>query len=189
MAKEAADITTSTLSIPAQLHRSIIGQGGTTLNAVIGEEKLVNVSFGSKPRGAAASDAKSNGAEEDSVVIRGPSDEVARVRKALEEIAETAKNEEIVNSHVVEFEIDTIHVRHVVGKAGAGVTKLREELGVKVDFEQLGAGAADASAAGGKKKSAGSSAGKSRVTIKGRKENVEEARKRIRTRVTQIVSL
>lgn len=181
MAKEAADITTVNLTIPAQLHRNIIGQGGTTLNAVIGEEKLVNVSFGSKPRGSDSKANNSTGNSEDSVVIRGPSEEVARVRKAIEEIAEAAKNEEIVNSHIVEFEIETVHVRHVVGKAGAGITKLREELGVRVDFEEPAPGAA--AAAGSKKKSAG---GKSKVTIKGRKENAEEAKKRILTKVTQI---
>ena len=71
-------------------------------------------------------------------------------------------------------------MRHVVGKAGAGVTKLREDLGVRVDFEEQG-GAAGSSAS--KKKPAS----KSKVTIKGRKENVEEAKKRIQTQVQRLV--
>lgn len=102
MAKEAADIKTVTLTIPQNLHRAIIGQGGTTLNAIIGEDRLVNVSFGSKPRSAGES--KSNGKESnegaDLVVIRGPSEEVARVEAEIERIAEDAKNSEIINSHV-----------------------------------------------------------------------------------------
>lgn len=98
MAKEAADIKSITITIPSSLHRNIIGQSGTTLNAVIGEEKLVNVSFGSSgKKGDAAAKPSAN---EDEVVIRGPSEEVARVRKEIERIAEDAKNEEIVNSHV-----------------------------------------------------------------------------------------
>ncbi|KAK4054162.1 hypothetical protein OIV83_001188 [Microbotryomycetes sp. JL201] len=178
MAKDAADIKTETLSIPAQLHRNIIGQGGTTLNAVIGEEKLVNVIFGSKARGSA--DSKASGKEDDSVIIRGPSEEVARVKTAIQKIAEDAKNEEIVNSHIIEFDIDTVHVRHVVGRAGAGISKLRDDLGVRVDFEEQSA----ATAAGGTKKKPTST--KSRVTIKGRKENAEEAQKRIQAQVARL---
>ncbi|KAM0748974.1 hypothetical protein T439DRAFT_58756 [Meredithblackwellia eburnea MCA 4105] len=166
MAKEAADITTATLTIPSNLHRNIIGQGGTTLNAVIGEERLVNVSFGSKANGK-------DSANDDSVIIRGPSEEVARVKAEISRIAEEAKNSEIVNSHLIEFEVDTIHVRHVVGKSGAGINKLRDDLGVRVDFEELGPS--------GPKKTP-----RSKVTIKGRKENAEEARKRIVNTVDKI---
>jgi hypothetical protein len=97
MAKEAADITIVTLTIPQALHRAIIGQGGTTLNAVIGEERLVNVSFGSKPT---KSNGKDSSEGSDAVVIRGPSEEVVRVQTEIERIAEDAKNSEIVNSHV-----------------------------------------------------------------------------------------
>ncbi|CEQ41961.1 SPOSA6832_03731 [Sporobolomyces salmonicolor] len=200
LASDFADLTTSTLTIPSSLHGAIIGQGGTTLNAVIGEDKLVHVQFGS------------TGAEGE-VSVRGPKDEVERVKGEIERIAEAARNEEIVNSHVsrelasfsrglpskptsgrkvlvmgsrltlgslplsqlVEFDIETVHVRHIVGKAGSGVNKLREDLGVRVDFVELPA------AAGKKGK-------QSRVTIKGRKENAEEANKRIKALVEKIVS-
>ncbi|GAA5925903.1 hypothetical protein JCM1841_004035 [Sporobolomyces salmonicolor] len=160
LASDFADLTTSTLTIPSSLHGAIIGQGGTTLNAVIGEDKLVHVQFGS------------TGAE-DEVSVRGPKDEVERVKGEIERIAEAARNEEIVNSHLVEFDIETVHVRHIVGKAGSGVNKLREDLGVRVDFVELPA------AAGKKGK-------QSRVTIKGRKENAEEANKRIKALVEKI---
>jgi malonyl CoA-acyl carrier protein transacylase len=59
------------------------------LNAVLGEEKLAHVQFGSSEPG-----------KEDEVVIRGPKDEAERVKRELERIAEEAKKEEIVNSHV-----------------------------------------------------------------------------------------
>ncbi|BGP08978.1 hypothetical protein JCM10049v2_004831 [Rhodotorula toruloides] len=160
LAGEFADLTSTSIEIPPALHGAVIGQGGTTLNAVIGEDKLVHVQFGAA------------GAKEDEVTIRGPKDEVERVKKELQRIAEDAKNEEIVNSHVIEFEIPSEHVRHIVGKAGSGVNKLREELGVRVDFgDQAGAA---------KKGST------SKVTVKGRKENAEEARKRIKSLVTRM---
>ncbi|GAA6056085.1 hypothetical protein JCM3770_001962 [Rhodotorula araucariae] len=156
LAAEYADLTSETITIPAALHGAVIGQGGTTLNAVIGEDKLVAVQFGA------------GAGREDEVVVRGPKDEVARVKAELERIAEEAKNEEIVNSHVIEFEIPTEHVRHIVGKAGAGVNKLREDLGVRVDFGEQKKGPT------------------SKVTVKGRKENAEEARRRIQSLATRM---
>ncbi|BGP49126.1 hypothetical protein JCM10450v2_005006 [Rhodotorula kratochvilovae] len=160
LAGEYADLTSETLVIPTALHPAVQGQGGTTLNAVIGEDKLVHVAFGA------------GAGREDEVVVRGPKDEVARVKGELERIAEEAKNEEIVNSHVIEFDIPTEHVRHIVGKAGAGVNKLREDLGVRVDFGEQGAG--------------GKKGPTSKVTLKGRKENVEEAKRRIQSLATRM---
>ena len=84
LAGEFADLTTATVEIPTTLHGAVIGQGGTTLNAVIGEDKLVHVQFG----------------DSDEVTVRGPKDEVERVCKELERITLDARNEEIVNSHV-----------------------------------------------------------------------------------------
>ena len=100
LAKEAADITSTTLKIPAKLHRFIIGPGGTTLNALIGtgDERIVNVRFGST--GAGKDSKGATGGDEDEVVIRGPSDEVKKTAKEIERIAEEAKNDEIVNSYV-----------------------------------------------------------------------------------------
>ena len=189
LAAEYADLTTETIQVPNALHGAVIGQGGTTLNAVIGEDKLVLVQF-----------APATGGEDD-VVVRGPKDEVKRVKDELLRIAEEAKNEEIVNSHVrlflslslflscfslgqqlmplmrsqvIEFEIPTEHVRHIVGKSGAGVNKLREDLGVRVDFggEQGGAAAKKGPT--------------SKVTVKGRKENAEEAQRRIQSLATRM---
>jgi predicted PilT family ATPase len=78
-------------------------------------------------------------------------------------------------TQVVEFEIDSSAVRHVVGKAGSGITKFRDDLGVRVDF------------ADNKKGSAAPVAGaKATVTIKGRKENAEEAKRRIISLVERI---
>lgn len=90
LASEFADLVTLTVTIPSSLHGAVIGTGGTTLNAVLGEEKLSHVSFGSPDNS-------------DLVTIRGPQSEAERVRSELERISEESKKEEIVNSHVVEF--------------------------------------------------------------------------------------
>ena len=164
--EQAADMQTETLQIPAKFHRYILGANGTTLNALIGEDRLVAVKVGAG-KGAAAPSKK----EEDAVVVRGPSAEVQRVVKELNRIAEEAEQDNIVNGHVGEIVFDAAHIPHLVGKGGAAITKLRDELGIRVDIsDPVGEG---------KKR-------KAKATLTGRKENVEEARKRLQMQVERL---
>lgn len=160
----AADFRTEVLKVPAKFHRAIVGTGGSTLNAVLGEERLADVRVGNTG---------DQTGKEDTITIRGPSSEVERVATELRRIAKEAEDDAIVNGHEVSFAVDPAHVKHLVGKSGAAITKLREELGVRVDFDD----AASAGATNG----AAKAAKKASVTCKivGRKENVEEAKKRI----------
>ncbi|PWN46954.1 hypothetical protein IE53DRAFT_382491 [Violaceomyces palustris] len=166
----AADIRTETITVKAKLHRAILGPNGTTLNAVIGEDRAVAVKFGPGKGGDKAAQQKgSPPVSDDSIVVRGPSAEVERVVKELKRIAEEVEQDSIVNGHVAELTIDSSHVPHLVGRGGAAVTKLRDELGVRIDF---GEPAADDS----KKRKSSST---TKVTLTGRKENVEEAKRRL----------
>ncbi|EPQ29248.1 uncharacterized protein PFL1_03003 [Pseudozyma flocculosa PF-1] len=181
----AADLKTETLSVPAKFHRAILGPNGTTLNAIIGEDRAVAVKLGSgKSSGgdkAAAASSSSSSTSEDSIVVRGPSSEVARVVKELRRIAEEAEQDSIVNGHVAELTIDSAHVPHLVGRGGAAVTKLREELGIRIDFGEPSSSATDAD---GKKKTRKGSTTK--VVLTGRKENVEEAKRRLLSQVDKL---
>lgn len=76
-------------------------------------------------------------------------------------------------AQVVEFEIDSSAVRHVVGKSGSGISKMRDDLGVRVDFPSSSSTPATKGA-------------KATVIIKGRKENAEEAKRRILSLVDRI---
>lgn len=165
---QAADLKTEIVQVPAKFHRAILGPNGTTLNAILGEERLAAVKLGSSGTTAAANGTKDNKKDEDIVTVRGPSAEVQRVCAEIRRIAEEAEQDAIVNGHTSEFTIDSQHVPHIVGRGGAGVTKLREDLGVRIDF-----GDNTATENGAKK------ATKAKVVIVGRKENVEEAKKRI----------
>jgi predicted RNA-binding protein YlqC (UPF0109 family) len=133
LAKDAADIKTEVLDVEKKWHRFIIGQGGTVLNALIGEDQLVSVKVGSKP----GSNTKSTtgGEDEDVVTVRGPSGEVDRVVQQIRQIVEDAKNDDIVNGYTVEFAVEKRHVPHLVGKAGETINRLRETLGVRVNFD------------------------------------------------------
>ncbi|GJE92209.1 Vigilin 1 [Phanerochaete sordida] len=165
MAKAAADVKTQTITVEKKWHEAVIGHGGTTLNAIIGEDKTLSIKLG-KDAGDAT---------EDVIVVRGISADVNRAVKEIEQIVEAAKNDEIVNSYSTEFEIGREFVARIVGAQGAGVNRIRDSLGVKVDFSDDHEDK-DKDAAKKKKIPAGQ---KVKVKITGRKENVEEAKRRI----------
>ncbi|KAK7053480.1 hypothetical protein VNI00_004106 [Paramarasmius palmivorus] len=171
LAKEAADVKSETIQVEKRWHEAIVGQGGTTLNAIIGEEKTISIKFGTEA---------GESATEDTILIRGASSDVNRAVKEILKIVEDAKNDEIVNSYSTEFDIDREYVGRVVGALGAGINKLREQLGVKVDVSDD----VDEKVEGTKKKKAVHQ--KSKVTITGRKENVEEAQRRILSQVERL---
>lgn len=166
----AADLKTETLTVPSKFHRFVLGPNGTTLNAVIGEERLVAVKVGSS-KGSTDAD--------DSIVVRGPSAEVHRVVEELKRIAVEAEQDNIINGHVAEFSVSSSHVPHLVGRGGSAVTRLREELGVRIDFGEP----KDASDVKGSKHTAASTI---KVVLTGRKENVEEAKKRLQSQVDKL---
>jgi predicted PilT family ATPase len=82
-------------------------------------------------------------------------------------------------SQEVNFEVEVKYISHIVGKAGAGVNKLKEELGVRIDIADEDTPPTNGSEKPRKKK-------RVNCTIKGRKENVEEAKKRITSLVDRL---
>ncbi|TFY70609.1 hypothetical protein EVG20_g2391 [Dentipellis fragilis] len=170
-AKDAADVKSQTIAVEKKWHDAVVGKNGTTLNAIIGEEKTLSIKVG-KDVGDATT--------EDIILVRGASSEVDRAIKEIQHIVEDAKNDQILSGYSVEFEIDREYVGRIVGAQGAGVNKLRDILGVKIDFSDEGD---DGAKDGFKKKKTHQ---KSKVQIVGRKENVEEAKKRILAHVERL---
>ncbi|CAO3644055.1 unnamed protein product [Cunninghamella echinulata] len=121
IASDSSDIVSKVISIPNKYHSVINGPKGTTLNAIIGgDDSTVTVRFG--------------GNNEDDVTVRGLNNEVKHVIEEIKKIHEAAKHEEFVNSYSVEFTIPAAYSAHVIGKAGANINKLKEDLGVKIDI-------------------------------------------------------
>ncbi|KAI0321166.1 hypothetical protein OF83DRAFT_1168679 [Amylostereum chailletii] len=169
-ARDAADVKTETVAVSKKWHDAIVGKGGTTLNAIIGEEKTLSIKLG-----AEAGDSST----EDVVLVRGASSDVDRAVKEILRIVEDAKNDQILSGFTTEFEIDREYVGRIVGAQGSGVNKLRDQLGVKIDFSDD----SDDGFKDNKKKKVHS---KSKVQIIGRKENVEEAKRRILSQVERL---
>ncbi|KAH0588911.1 KH domain-containing protein [Termitomyces sp. J132] len=172
LAKDAADVKSEKVPVEARWHDAVVGQGGTTLNAIIGEDKTLSIKVG-----AEAGDSETV----DVILVRGASADVDQAVKEILKIVENAKNDEIDNSHSTEFDIDREYVGRVVGAHGAGVNKLREQLGVRVDVS-------DDVDEKEKKNSKKATAvhQKSKIKITGRLENVEEAKRRILSQVERL---
>ncbi|KAG2150530.1 hypothetical protein DEU56DRAFT_33581 [Suillus clintonianus] len=174
MVKEAGEVKSQLVPVEKRWHEAVVGQEGTTLNAIIGEDTTLSIKVG-----AQAGDAS----DEDVILVRGAIIDVDRAVKEILQVVEDAKNDAIVSSYSIEFDIDREYVGRVVGAQGSGVNRLRDALGVKVDFSDE---ADEKEKDAGKKKKAAVTHQKSKVKITGRKENVEEAKKRILSQVERL---
>ncbi|KAF9926224.1 hypothetical protein FBU30_004151 [Linnemannia zychae] len=181
LAHDATDFATKVLSVPARLHRNIIGPKGSTLNAIMGLEPTTSVRLG-LPRSGSGEPTKKGDASvltEDSIVIKGPKDEVDRVAREIIALVEETKHQQIMKSYTVDFTIPATASPHVIGKGGANINKLTEQFQVKFDLNDRGAGADDKT----KKKTGNETM---EVTIQGVKKNVEAAKETILKMVEQI---
>ncbi|KAF5320673.1 hypothetical protein D9619_001993 [Psilocybe cf. subviscida] len=172
-AGEAADVATEKIPVEKRWHDTVSGYGGSTLNEIIGEDSGLFIKVG-----ADASDATT----EDIIVVHGLKPDVARAVKRILKIVEDAKQDEILNSFFIEFDIDREYVGRIVGSQGAGLNKLREQLGVKVDVQD---DFDEKKEEVGKKKKVVAHV-KSRVKVTGREEKVAEAKKRILAQIERL---
>ncbi|KIM31115.1 hypothetical protein M408DRAFT_327405 [Serendipita vermifera MAFF 305830] len=162
-------LKTETVSVEKKWHHAVIGKNRSTLNALIGEGRALAIDVGGS-------------GHEDIVVIRGSPEDVERATKEVLRIVEEAENDAIDSSHVVEFQIPQQYIARIVGAAGAGIQKYREQLDVKIDIEDLRDNGEQV--VGKKKKTTPSN--QSLLKITGRKQNAEEAKKRILAQVDKM---
>ncbi|KAF8608753.1 hypothetical protein BDV93DRAFT_602647 [Ceratobasidium sp. AG-I] len=177
LAAESADVRSDEITVDKKWHSAIIGKGGSTLNAIIGEDKVLSIKVGSL-----AKTSGDNSLSEDTILVRGPSSDVTRAVEAIRQLVEKAKNDEIDSSYSTEFDIGREYVKHIVGAGGSGVNKIRDQLDVKLDFNDDEEKEVVVSGKKGKK----TSTAKSHVKITGRKENVEEAKRRVLAQVEKL---
>ncbi|KAG0376672.1 hypothetical protein BGX24_007391 [Mortierella sp. AD032] len=166
LANDATDFATKILSVPARLHRNVIGTKGSTLNAIMGLEPTTSVRLG-LPRAGSADTTKKAGTPaltEDSIILA---------------LVEETKHQQVMNSYTVTFDIPATASPHVIGKGGANINKLTEQFQVKFDLNDKTAGADDKT----KKKTGNETM---EVTIQGVKKNVETAKETILKMVEQI---
>ena len=170
-AAQAADLRTEHLRVPSKYHGAILGHDRTVLNAIIGDDRLL-VSLGGRMPVKQVAEPLT----EDSIVVRGASEAVARAVAQIQRIAKDAEEDSIVNGFVDELSVPGKFVPHLIGRGGAGITKLREDLGVKLDIAEPDEGAS-------------SSVARTKpvpIKIVGRKECVAEAKARLSAQVERL---
>ncbi|WFD18652.1 hypothetical protein MCAP1_000858 [Malassezia caprae] len=163
-AAPVADMRTAHVSIPAKYHASILDR--KVLNALMGEDRM-QVTAGRG--GAAPADVAAR--TDDSVVVRGAPAAVERVVARLQQMAADAEQDSIESSFKDELSVPSAHVPRLIGRGGAAVAKLRDELGVRVDFPD-----ADEKAR----------AKQVPIVLTGRKECVAEAKSRLAAQVQRL---
>ncbi|KAK7093511.1 hypothetical protein V1264_007247 [Littorina saxatilis] len=110
---KANSVATSDVTAPSWLHRFIIGKKGASIRKITEEHPKVHIEF-------------TEG--QDKITVEGPPEEVAAAKRALEEIIADLKK----RMDFAEIQIDQKFHKHIIGKGGVNITRIKNETGVSV---------------------------------------------------------
>ncbi|KAG8224048.1 hypothetical protein J437_LFUL001125 [Ladona fulva] len=118
--KKANSVRSEYVNAPSWLHKYIIGRKGEEIRRITQNFPKVHVEFTDK---------------DERIKIEGPPEEVDEAQKALE-----AKVQDLVSRLVYdEITVDPKFYKHIIGKSGANVNRLKEEAGVTINIgEKIG---------------------------------------------------
>lgn len=113
--EKANSVSSVTIDAPAWIHKYIIGRKGVNINKLSAEFPDVHVEF-----------------IENKIKIEGPPEQVDKARATLETIVK-----DYVDTYAfVDMTVNPIHYKHIIGKAGANINRLKEDLGVTINIEE-----------------------------------------------------
>ncbi|CAM0143028.1 hypothetical protein VKS41_006214 [Umbelopsis sp. WA50703] len=136
LVESLADRTVTSLTIPKQYHKSLIGTSGRYVKKL--EDKYsVRIQF---PRGDGSADASDDGSEEanveksgaEEITLSGGKKGVAAAKAELLELYEY----EVENNKTETFTFDAKHLPHLVGRNGAKVKEIKDETQARIDFSK-----------------------------------------------------
>lgn len=110
---KANSVITDYIEAPAWLHRFIIGRKGAKINMITADLPNVHIEFREG---------------KDKITLEGPPADVEQAKGNLEQIVD----ELIKTMAFAEIKVDQKYHKHIIGKQGANVTRLKEELGVTI---------------------------------------------------------
>jgi len=114
--EKANSVVSYDVHCPTWLHKYLIGKKGSKLQALIGElSKQVHIEF---------LDAG------DVIKIEGPPSDAEKAK----EILETQANELVTKMDFVEIDVDAKYHKHIIGKGGSTVNKLKQEADVMINI-------------------------------------------------------
>lgn len=113
--EKANSVCTVTVEAPAWIHKYIIGRKGVNINQLGAEFPDVHVEF-----------------IESRMKIEGPPEQVDKARTTLQAIAD----DYIANYAFADMTVNPSHYKHIIGKGGANINRLKDELGVTINIEE-----------------------------------------------------
>lgn len=111
--EKANSVQTAEVPAKSWMHKYIIGKKGENIKRITADYHKTHVDF----------------CEDENVIrIEGPKEELEAVKTALEEKV----NEIQSTMDSVEIKVDPLYHRHIIGKSGSNVNRLKQDLGVTV---------------------------------------------------------
>lgn len=114
MYEKANSVLTATIEAPAWIHKFIIGRKGASIRKITQDLPKVHVEF-----------------TENRIKIEGPPEEVEKAQNELEIVTKDFVNK----LTFVEMNVDPKFYKHIIGKSGANVNRLKEETGVVINID------------------------------------------------------
>jgi transcription antitermination factor NusA-like protein len=110
---KANSVKVMEVDTPAWLHRFIIGRKGATIQKIMDDLPRVHIEFVEG---------------KDKISVEGPPEEVNQAQQVLSDMTK----ELLSRMAFAEIEVDQKYHRHIIGKSGANVNRLKEETGVSI---------------------------------------------------------
>lgn len=113
--EKANSVVSRVLEAPAWIHKYIIGRKGASIKELTSSFPNVHVEF-----------------NEDKIKIEGPPDQAT---DAFESLEKTVKSY-IERLTYIEMEVNPNHYKHIIGKAGANINRIKDEMEVVINIEE-----------------------------------------------------
>lgn len=109
--EKANSVSTIVLDAPSWIHKFIIGRKGANIKEISSEYKS-NIEF-----------------LENKIKIEAPPDSVEKVKEHIQ-------SNYLSKLNCIEMIVNPIHYKHIIGKAGANINRLKDELDVMINIEE-----------------------------------------------------
>ena len=138
--EKANSVVNESVHCPTWLHKYIIGRKGAGIQKISQDLQKVHIGFN----------------DDDNIKIDGPPDEVEKAKTELERQA----NELIKTTSFAEIKVDAKYHKHIIGKGGSTINKIKSETDVTINIPD-------------------SESGVTVIRIEGNKAGVEKAKKEL----------
>ncbi|XP_052899322.1 vigilin [Anopheles moucheti] len=116
--QKAHSIRTEVLECPQWIHKYIIGREGGHIKEFSVQHPNVHVEF-----------------SEDKIKIDGPPEQVLIASEELQKMV----NDLTGRLRLAEMVVDPVHCKHIIGKAGSNINRMKEEYDVQINIDEKGA--------------------------------------------------